>query len=240
MPAGKKFLVILLSVLLLDASMAIGADKIYVNGIDLLFFPFTYVDRNGNPSGFDVEALNWIAKEMGFKVQHRPMEWTTVVAALQARKIDLIASGLIASKERARQMAFTIPYLTIEQVTVTRSVSHLDIDDIILSQKLGTVSGASKVEWLKDHGSRDGWDYQIFLDNLAPRSLSNQFSNRLGPAEGQVAKITGIPIREKHFVYGVNKKDDRLLAILNEGLRKIMVSPFWPELIRKYTSGTSG
>jgi len=26
---------------------------------------------------------------------------------------------------------------------------------------------------------------------------------------------------------------------LNEGLRKIMASPFWLELIKKYTSGTS-
>jgi polar amino acid transport system substrate-binding protein len=240
MPTGKGFFVIFLSVLLLNASMAIGADKIYVNGIDLHFFPFTYIDRNGNPSGFDVEALNWIAKEMGFKVQHRPKEWSTIEAALQARKIDLIASGLIASKERARQMAFTVPYLTTKQVTLTRSVSHLDIDDIILSQKLGSLSGASKVQWLKDHGSRDGWDYRIFLDNSAPRILSNQFSNRVGPAEGQPAKITGISIiREEHFVYGVNKEDAELLTILNEGLRKIMVSPFWPELIRKYTSGTS-
>jgi len=139
MPMRKGFLVIFLSALLLNAGTAIGADKIYINGIDTHFPPFTYIDRNGNPNGFDVEALNWIAREMGFQVRHRPREWSGIEADLQAREIDLIASGLIASEERAREMAFTIPYWTIKQVTLTRSVSHLDIDDIILSRKLGAL-----------------------------------------------------------------------------------------------------
>jgi len=234
--------VIFLSALvLLNAATVIGADKLYINGIDTHFPPFTYLDRDGNPSGFDVEALNWIAREMGFQVQHRPKEWSGIEASLQAREIDLIASGLITSEERSRQIVFTIPYLTTKQVTLARLVSHLDIDDIILSRKLGPLTGAFKVQWLKDHGSRDGWDYQICLDNSAPKTLSDQFSNRVGPAEGQLTETTGISIvREDHFVYGVNKEDAELLAILNEGLRKIMASPFWLELIRKYTSGTSG
>ena len=175
MPIRKGFFVIFLSVLLLDVGLAIGADKIYINGIDIHFAPFTFLDSNGNPSGFDVEALNWIAREMGFQVRHRPKEWSRIEASLQAREIDLIASGLIASEERAREMAFTIPYRTIKQVTLTRSVSHLDIDDIILSRKLGALSGAFKVQWLKNHGNWDGWDYQIRLDDSAPIRLGRSF-----------------------------------------------------------------
>ena len=240
MPIRKGVFVIFLSALLLNAGTTIGADKIYINGIDTHFPPFTYIDRNGNPSGFDVEALNWIAREMGFEVRHRAKEWSGIKAALQAREIDLIASGLIASEERSRQMAFTIPYLTIKQVTLTRLVSHLDIDDIILSRKLGALSDAFKIQWLKNHGNRDGWNYQIHLEDSASTTLSDQGSNRVGAAGGQLAEITGTSItREELFAYGVNKADAELLAILNEGLRKIMASPFWRELIRKYKSGTS-
>jgi len=232
--------VIFLSAFLLNAGTAIGAEKIYINGIDIHFPPFTYIDRNGNPSGFDVEALNWIAREMGFQVRHRPKEWNGIEAALHAREIDLIASGLIASEERARQMAFTIPYWTIKQVTLTRSVSHLDIDDIILNRNLGALSGAFKVQWLKHHGNRDGWNYQIRLEGPVPTPSGDQFSNRVGPAEGQLAEITGASITQgERFAYGVNKENAELLAILNEGLRRIMASPFWIELIKKYKSGTS-
>ena len=240
MPGGKGVFLIFLSALLLNAGTAISADKIYINGIDIHFPPFTYMDRNGNPSGFDVEALNWIAREMGFRVQHRPKEWGSIEASLQAREIDLIASGLITSEERALRMAFTIPYWTIKQVTLTRSVSHLEIDDIILSQKLGALGGAFKVQWLKDHGNRDGWNYQIRLEDSAPTTLGDRFNNRVGATKGQLAEITGTPItRDECFVFGINKEDTELLAILNEGLRKMMASPFWLELIKKYKSGVS-
>ena len=240
MPVRKAFFVIFLSAFLINAGTAIGADKIYINGIDIHFPPFTYLDNNGNPSGFDVEALNWIAREMGFQVRHRPKEWSGIEASLQAREIDLIASGLIASEERAREMAFTIPYWTIKQVTLTRSVSHLDIDDIILSRKLGALSGPFKIQWLKNHGKRDGWNYQIRLDDSVPIVLGDHLSKRVGAAEGDLAETTGASItREEHFAYGVNKEDAELLAILNEGLRKIMASPFWLQLIKKYKSGVS-
>jgi polar amino acid transport system substrate-binding protein len=240
MPIGKGLFIIFLSAWLLNASTATGADKIFVNGIDPHFPPFTYIDENGNPGGFDVEALNWIAREMGFQVRHQPKEWSDIEAALHTREIDLIASGLIATRERSRQMAFTIPYLTMEQVTLTRSVSHLDIDDIILSRKIGSLIGDFKLQWFKDHGNRDGWDYQIRMEDSAPTTLGDQFTHPLRPAEGKLPEITGASItQEGRFVYGVKKGDAELLGILNEGLRKLMASPFWMDLIKKYKYGIS-
>jgi len=177
---------------------------------------------------------------MGFQVRHQPIEWNDIDAGLQSRQIDLIASGLVASEERSRQMAFTIPYLSIKQVTLIRSVSHLDIDDIILSRKMGALDGAFKVRWLKDHGSRDGWNYQIRLEDSAPATLGDQWSNQVGPEQAQPAEITGaFVMREECFAYGVDKEDAELLAMLNEGLKKIMASHFWLELIKKYKSGAS-
>ena len=70
--------------------------------------------------------------------------------------------------------------------------------------------------------------------------MGDQFRNRVGTAEGQPAEIAGTSITcDECFVFAVNKEDAKLLSILNEGLRKIMVSPFWLELIKKYKSGVS-
>ncbi|HUL23165.1 MAG TPA: ABC transporter substrate-binding protein [Thermodesulfobacteriota bacterium] len=238
MPIGRGFFVIFLSAWLLNAATVIGADKIYINGIDSHFPPFTYIDRDGNPKGFDVEALDWIAREIGFQIQHRPKEWSGIEDSLETHEIDLIASGLVAGENRSLKMAFTIPYLTISQVTLTRSVSHLDINDIILSQEIGTLSGAFKVQWFKGHGMRDGWDYHIRLEDSAPPTLSDRYSNPVGVAKGPLAMTARTSVTlEEGFVFGVRKENAELLAILNEGLRKLMASPFWLELIRKYIGG---
>ena len=92
------------------------AKKTYVNGIDLNFPPYGYVDKTGQPAGFDVESMDWIAKKFDFNVKHQPMDWSGIIPALTSGKIDLIASGMSITPEREKVVNFSIPYKTIKQV----------------------------------------------------------------------------------------------------------------------------
>ncbi|MBU2234647.1 MAG: transporter substrate-binding domain-containing protein, partial [Proteobacteria bacterium] len=118
---GLWGLVLALSALfVMSATFAIAAEKVYINGIDANFPPFAYVDKSGNPDGFDVKALDWIAKEMKFKVKHQPMDWDGIIPSLKAKKIDIVASGMSITDERRKQVNFTIPYWKIKQVLVAK------------------------------------------------------------------------------------------------------------------------
>ncbi|MEA3421559.1 MAG: transporter substrate-binding domain-containing protein, partial [Acidobacteriota bacterium] len=86
-----------------------------INGIDADFPPFTYIDNNDNSLGFDIDCVDWIAKEMGFEVTHIPISWDKIIAELLAGKIDLIASGMTITEERKKVVDFTIPYWQTDQ-----------------------------------------------------------------------------------------------------------------------------
>ena len=73
---------------------AFAAGKALINGFDAAYPPFTFIDKTGQPAGFDIDAVNWIAKEMGFKVVHKATDWAAIVPSLKAKKIDFIASGM--------------------------------------------------------------------------------------------------------------------------------------------------
>ena len=77
--AGIAMALSLAVVGMMSATPAFSKEKTYINGIDESFPPFAYMDNEGNPAGFDVDAMNWIAKKMGFKVEHRPMDWNTII-----------------------------------------------------------------------------------------------------------------------------------------------------------------
>lgn len=71
----KVFVCALLTALL--AAMPAFAQKSYVNGIDPNYPPFAYVDeKTGQPAGFDVDSLNWIAKTMNVQISHNPWPGT--------------------------------------------------------------------------------------------------------------------------------------------------------------------
>ena len=36
-------------------------EKVLINGFDADYPPFSFVDKDGKPAGFDMEALDWIA-----------------------------------------------------------------------------------------------------------------------------------------------------------------------------------
>ena len=113
------------AVIAVTASGALAQEKVYINGIDANFPPFAFVDKNGVPDGFDVKALDWIAKEMKFKVKHQPQDWDSIVPSLKAKKIDIVASGMSITDQRKKEVNFTDPYWKIEQVLVAKKDSAL-------------------------------------------------------------------------------------------------------------------
>ena len=99
----KKLLYsIFISLFCIAALSTSALAKKYINGIDANFPPFAYVDKTGKPAGLDIDAVDWIAKKLGFEVEHKPMDWNGIVASLTNNKIDFIASGLSVTSEREK------------------------------------------------------------------------------------------------------------------------------------------
>jgi polar amino acid transport system substrate-binding protein len=245
---GKRILWIL--VLLLSLTLATGvqaADKVYVNGIDANFPPFAYVDKNGNPDGFDVKALDWIANEMGFKVTHKPMDWDGIIPSLKAKKIDMIASGMSITEKRAEQVNFSIPYWKIAQVLVAKKDSNLTVDQILSNDnKVGVQRGTTEANWIKENLIKKGMNFSLVEYDSAPLSVEDVVNGRIvaaamddAPAKDAVKKkpvkiVGGFGMPSEDFGYAVRKEDTELLSKIDEGLKRLMASPYWEELIKQY------
>ncbi len=234
------------------STTALAGDQVYINGIDANFPPFAYVDKNGHPAGFDVDAVNWIAEKLGFIVKHQPMEWSGIVASLQAKKIDFIASGLSITPERAAKINYTIPYWTIKQVLVVKKNATFTVDYIMTGKQLvGVQSGTSEAKWLKERIGKNGINLELRMYDSAPMAIEDVLNGRIAaaamddaPAADAVGKkpvkilgTFGMP--SEQFGYGVNKDNKQLLALLNKGLKMLMADPYWNELIAKYKPGAN-
>lgn len=245
MMRNKLFL--LCSVLVLAFSgQAFGAGKL-VNGIDANFPPFAYIDKTGQPSGFDVEAMDWIAKEIGMEVTHQPIEWDGIITSLLTKKIDIIASGMSITAERAQKVNFSIPYWVIKQVMVVKNDSPLTVDEILTGKKtVGVQQGTSEAKWLKEEAAKKGWNLELRYYNSSPLAVEDVLNGRIdaaamddAPAKDAAGKkdvkIVGtFGMHDEEFGYAVRKDDKELLEKVNAALTKLMASPEWNALIEKY------
>ncbi len=242
-----KKLVFLLSICsLVFSGQAFAADKL-VNGIDANFPPFAYIDQTGQPSGFDVEAFNLIAKEIGFEVSHQPIEWDGIITSLLTKKIDIIASGMSITDERLQKVNFSIPYWVIKQVMVTKKDSPLTIDDLLTGKKIiGVQQGTSEAKWLKNQAAEKGWNLELRYYSSSPLAVEDVLNGRIdaaamddAPAKDAVSKkdveIVGtFGMHDEEFGYAVRKDETELLEKVNKALSNLMTTPAWDELINKY------
>ncbi len=253
--SNKKYILLvifsLLIVVMVFGSQGLWATekKVYINGIDADYPPFAYIDEKGNPAGFDVECLDWIAQEMGFEVKHQPTAWDGIVSSLLAGKIDLVYSGMSITEERKKKVDFTIAYWEINQALCVREDSDLNIIAALSGNyTVGSQRGCTAAMWIEDHLVKPGiiGKDKLKLYESFSLALKDLIIGRIDSAmmddvmiedalrKGQPIKIVGIIKTGEEYGVAVRKEDQELKELLNEGIAKLKKSAKWDELIAKY------
>lgn len=247
MGRGKRFGVLAALAFCLVFGGPAWAQKTLTNGIDFGFPPFGFVDTQGNPSGFDVDSMNWIAEKMGFSVRHQPMDWDGIIPALNSNKIDLIASGMSITEERQKVVNFTIPYYQVTQVLVVNENEETSFEEMFTSgKKIGVQRGTNTHTMLIDMAKQPGMSFEIVAYDSTDLSVQDLPVGRIhGSAmdssiarevkKGRPFKVSGtFDVEPDSYGYAVRKNDTELLNTLNEGLKKLMADPYWSELKAKW------
>ena len=191
--------------------------------------------------------MNWIAKDMGVEVSHQPIEWDGIITSLVTKKIDIIASGMSITPERAKQVNFTLPYWVIKQVLVTKKGSPLTVENILNGKKiLGVQQGTPEAKWLKEQAAAKGFNFELKYYNSSPLAVEDLLNGRIdaaamndAPARDAASKkevqILGtFGMEQEDFGYALRKDDKELLDKVNASLKKLMASPDWEALKKKY------
>jgi len=221
--------------------------KTYINGIDGNYPPFSFVGVNGEPTGFDVEAMDWISKKMGFTVEHRPINWDGIIPALKAEKIDMICSGMSMSPERLEQVSFSEPYYSITKNIAVKTDSKLTADEFFQGKYiLGVQRGTNEHDLLQTRIDAEKLQIELRLYDSPPMSVEDLLNGRIDAiaidsapmndaiSNGKAIKSVGTYAEGDTFGVAIRKEDKELLKMINEGYVHLKADPFWKELHAKY------
>jgi polar amino acid transport system substrate-binding protein len=243
--------------LIVGAGVASAEDTVYVDGIDAAFPPFSYIDESGNPTGFDVEVMQWIASEMGFDIDIVPIDWDAIIPTLLAGEIDLIASGMTITAQRAVRVSFTEPYWSVDLAIVVQQdededgepVPEFNLFTVVQSgNRIGVQRGTTSQTWLQENVVDAGIDIELVLYDNFLLTLEDLEIGRIDGAimdaptasssiSDRPLTIVGTIATGEIYGYAVRPEDDVLLSLLNEGLQRIQSSGIWDELVQKWLTG---
>ncbi|MHB8058976.1 MAG: transporter substrate-binding domain-containing protein [Desulfuromonadaceae bacterium] len=94
------------------------APAIIVGG-DRDYPPYEFIDKNGQPNGYNVELTRAIAEVMGMKVEFRLGGWSDMRTALKRGTVDVL-QGMSYSAERAAEVDFSQPHTIVNHAVFAR------------------------------------------------------------------------------------------------------------------------
>lgn len=93
--------------------------KVVKLGTNAAFPPFEYVEGT-KIVGFDITMGQKIAKDLGQSLEVVDMSFDSLIPALSSGAIDFIAAGMSVTEERKKNVDFSEPYFTSNQVIIVR------------------------------------------------------------------------------------------------------------------------
>lgn len=220
----------------------------YIVGIDGEYKPYSYIDTDGNPVGFDVDSIKWIAEQKGFEVEIVPILWDSIIPSLQAEKIDMVYSGMTITDERKEKVNFSIPYWRVNQSVAKHDENEYTMDDFMSGEYIiGAQRGTSGAKWIEDNlieteimPEENLKTYDTFP--LASEDLKNKRIDfaiydkppMLEAIEGKPLSIIGEIDTSEEYGVAIRKSDTELLETINDGITMLMADPYWEELKTKY------
>lgn len=110
-------------------------------GTEGTYAPFTYHDKDGKLTGYDVEVTRAVAEKLGVKVEFKETQWDSMMAGLKAGRFDVVANQVgLTSPERQATFDKSDPYSWSGAVLVARNDSNIksiaDIKGVKTAQSL--------------------------------------------------------------------------------------------------------
>lgn len=204
----------------LPPAIIVGGDRDYP--------PYEFLDKNGQPAGYNVELTRAIADVMGMEVEFRFGGWSEMRTALMNGSVDVL-QGISYSDDRARSLAFSPPHTIINHAIFARkgtpaisSIAGLRGKEIVVFQ-----DGI-----MHDYLLSQGFEKELYLTETPADTLQLLSSGRHDYAilamlpgmylirELQLSNLVPVAksISSQRYCYAVKKGNEELLARFNEGL----------------------
>ena len=204
-----------------------GTPAIIVGG-DRDYPPYEFIDKNGNPAGYNVDLTRAIAEVMGMKVEFRLGGWSEMREALQKGTINVL-QGMSYSEERAVEVDFSLPHTVVNHAVFARRDSpHINT----LAELEGKSVAVHRSGIMHDYLVRTGFSGRLSLTATPVDAL-----RQLAAGETDFAIVAIVPgmyiIRElkltnlipvvrnvasHRYCYAFDKDNAELLSRFNEGL----------------------
>ena len=227
------------------AALELPSNRPIIIGGDHNFPPYEYLDKSGQPAGYNVDLTRALARQMGLEIEIRLGSWAEMRHALDRGDIDAL-QGMFFSHQRNEVFDFTQPHLLMDGVAVVRREAGRPPATIaeLIGKRIVVQGGDIMHDFALEKGLEDQLatvdSQELALMELARgrydcalvlRRSAHHWISRHGWKNLEVGRE---PLASFDYAYAVQKGNSSLLAKLGEGLKVLDETGEYGEIYRQW------
>lgn len=234
-------------------SSPVGAADMVRVAIEGAYPPFSSIDAQGQPVGFDIDMAKALCEEIKAQCELVVQDWDGLIPGLLAKKYDAIVASMSITAKRKRKIDFTDKYYNTPGRFVQKKGAGLDVTNgaAIAGKTVGIQRGTVHDKFIsrvfgeklniKYYGAQD----EAYLDMTAGR-LDLLFADSvviddgfLKKEAGQDFEFTGPSYSDPKYFgegigIGVRKQDTELRDRLSAAIKAIRANGVYKKINDKY------
>ncbi|WP_144151678.1 transporter substrate-binding domain-containing protein [Paraburkholderia sp. BCC1885] len=219
-------------------------------GIDPSYPPMDAKAPDGSVKGFDVDLGNEICRRIHAHCQWVELEFSGMIPALQARKIDAIMSSMAITARREQQILFSSKLFQFKSRLVAKQGSGLsDAPAALAGKQIGVQSGTQFESYAQAHWAAAGVNVvayksqdEVFADLINGRldgallGTVEADQGFLRTPAGKGFGFVGAPLSmgDRGVGIGLRKDETALQASINDAIASMLKDGTYAQIAHRY------
>jgi polar amino acid transport system substrate-binding protein len=213
-------------------------------GVQVAQVPWGFTDGSGKLTGYDIEFVELLAKDLGVKAELIPVTPANRTAALLTGQVDVLAAVMGIFPDRQKVVLFSRPYAANENVIIAKAGPPMKGWDDLKGMRIGVPRGTPQ-DAAVTKGNPSGATIQRFDDDSTTvQALIAGQVDAIGAAITQVnniAKVAGPGKYESRLVLqrafngaAVRPSEREWVTYVNDFIGRKIASGELPALYKKW------
>ncbi|EEI19039.1 amino acid ABC transporter substrate-binding protein/permease [Lentilactobacillus hilgardii] len=219
--------------------------KTYQIGTDVTYPPFEFANKQNKYVGIDIDIMNAIAKEEGFKVHIKPVGFNAAVQSVQSGQEDGVIAGMTITPDRQAKFDFGTPYYKTGVVMAVAKSSHITNFKQLKGKRVALKTGTAAADYANSIKKKYGFKtvtfddsdnmYQDVTTGNSVACFEDQPVMQYGIKQGLKLKIVTKPANTGWYGFAVKKGTHKaLVSKFNAGLKKIRANGTYDKIVGQY------
>ncbi|WP_304159864.1 transporter substrate-binding domain-containing protein [Fusobacterium ulcerans] len=234
----KKLIILFMMII---STLSFAGKKLYV-GTNAEFKPYEYLEGD-KITGFDIDFMDAIGKEIGYEVHWVNMGFDGLLPALQMKKVDAVIAGMSQTPERQKAVDFSMPYMFTksEHYVIVNENSTIVKKEELKDKKVGVQIGTIQEEFTIALGGipqiYNAWTGALMdlqQDKISAVIIADVSGNAYLENMKGLKKVDIVVDSQPGASIAFRKGETNLVKAVNEAILKLRDDGTYLQLLEKY------